>query len=63
MSTLLPPGFEALVPFLEFWAVDTAAARAHCRDVSTEAQRVAFYNAAFDPVPQALDRRCGTRRP
>lgn len=44
----LPDGFEALAPFVEFWAVDTAAERAHCRDISDEASRAAFYNAAND---------------
>jgi len=51
---LLPAGFEALAPFLEFWAVDTAAGRARCRDVSDEPARVAFYNAARELVPAAL---------
>jgi hypothetical protein len=55
MNTLLPAGFEALAPFVEFWAVDTAAQRARCRDVSTEEQRLAFYKAAVGLVPQALD--------
>lgn len=53
-SSLLPTGFEALVPFVEFWAVDTAAARAHCRDSSGEERRLAFYNAANDLLPKAL---------
>ena len=53
-SSLLPTGFEALAPFVEFWAADTAAGRAHCRDISDEAGRVAFYNAANDLVPKAL---------
>jgi hypothetical protein len=51
---LLPADFAALAPFVEFWAADTAAARAHCRDTSDEAGRTAFYNAAVDLVPQAL---------
>ncbi len=50
----LPPDFAALAPFVEFWAADTAAGRAHCRDISDEAGRAAFYNAAVDLVPQAL---------
>jgi hypothetical protein len=54
IATSLPPGFEALAPFVEFWAVGTASERAHCRDISDEASRVAFYNAAIDLVPQAL---------
>jgi hypothetical protein len=54
MGTSLPAGFETLAPFAEFWAVDTAAERAHCRDISDEAGRVTFYNAASDLVPNAL---------
>jgi hypothetical protein len=53
-SSLLPAGFEALAPFVEFWAADTAAGRAHCRQVSDEAGRAAFYNAASELVPKAL---------
>ena len=53
-SSLLPTGFEALAPFVDFWAVDTAAARAHCRDSSGEERRLAFYNAANDWVPKVL---------
>ena len=53
-ETPLPAGFEALAPFAAFWAADTAAGRAHCRDISDEATRVAFYNAAIDLVPKAL---------
>lgn len=52
--SLLPPGFEALAPFLEFWAVDTSAERAHCRDISDEASRTAFYNVANELAPKAL---------
>jgi hypothetical protein len=54
MGTLLPAGFESLAPFVVFWAVDTAAGRAHCRDISNEANRVAFYNAANELLPEAL---------
>jgi hypothetical protein len=50
----LPVGFTALAPFVEFWAADTAAGRAHCRDISDEAGRAAFYNVAVELVPQAL---------
>jgi len=53
-DTLLPAGFEALAPFVKFWAVDTAAERAHCRDSSDEASRVAFYSAVRDLVPKGL---------
>lgn len=54
IAALLPAEFETLAPFVEFWAVGTASERAHCRDVSDEASRVAFYNAAIDLVPPAL---------
>lgn len=53
-SSQLPAGFETLAPYVPFWAVDTAAARAQCRDVSGEAARRAFYEAARDLVPTAL---------
>lgn len=54
-SSLLPAGFETLTPFVEYWAVDTAAARAHCRDSSDEERRLAFYSAANELAPTALD--------
>jgi len=54
-SPLLPAGFEALAPFVAFWAAETAAGRAHCRQASDEAERAAFYEAASPLVPQALD--------
>ncbi len=44
-----------MTPFVEFWAVDTAAARAHCRDSSGEERRLAFYTVANELVPKALD--------
>ena len=54
MSSLLPAGFEALTPFVEFWAADSAAERAHCRDSSDEASRTDFYNAISELAPKAL---------
>ena len=54
VETSLPAGFETLTPFVQIWAVNTAADRAHCRDISDEASRVAFYHAASDLVPKAL---------
>lgn len=53
-STALPQGFEALSPFVEFWAADTAAGRAECRQVRTEADRKSFYLAARPLLPEAL---------
>jgi len=52
---LLPQGFEALAPFVESWAIDGAANRAHRRLVSSEAERTAFFHAAKDLVPAGLD--------
>jgi len=52
---LLPPGFEALEPFAEAWALAGAANRAERRTQSNEVERVAFYNAAKDVLPAALD--------
>ena len=54
-SQRLPAGFEALEPFIDFWAVDTSAERSHCRDISDEASRRQFYDAAIGLIPQALD--------
>lgn len=54
-SSLLPTGFESLEPFVTFWAADTSAGRARCRDVSTEQQRQAFYNAIVTLAPKALE--------
>ncbi len=53
-SSLLPRGFETLESFAKFWAAETAAERAHCRDVSDEADRLTFYNAANELIPKAL---------
>ena len=57
MSTvnfLLPNGFEALEPFVDYWAVAPAATRAERRTMSTEQQRAAFYKVANDIIPVAL---------
>ena len=52
---LLPAGFEALEPFVASWAIEGAANRAQRRLVSSEAQRVAFFNAAKDLLPAGLE--------
>lgn len=54
-QSVLPVGFEALVPFVEFWVADTAAERAHRRDTTDDAGRKAFYDVAVGLVPKALD--------
>lgn len=50
----LPPGFEALEPFADTWAVAGAANRARCRTAGSEADRRAFYEAALPLLPIAL---------
>lgn len=50
----LPSGFEALEPFVEQWAIAGAAKRAERRMLSSETDRVAFFNAAKDLLPKAL---------
>jgi hypothetical protein len=52
--SILPPGFEALEPFVESWAVAGTANRAHRRLVSSESDRVAFFTAARDMLAAAL---------
>jgi hypothetical protein len=51
----LPHGFEALEPFVGFWAAATVSDRDTRRLDSTESQRVAFYNHAKDLVAPAMD--------
>jgi len=52
---LLPPGFEALEPFVDAWAITGAASRARKRNDSAEAERLAFYEVAKELAPAALD--------
>lgn len=54
-QSLLPSGFAALEPFVEYWAVAPAALRAERRTLSTEQQRAEFYKAANDILPSALE--------
>ena len=55
MSNRLPPGYEVLEPFVDYWAVAGTAERARRRDESTPAQRQAFFETAKGLVPQALE--------
>jgi hypothetical protein len=55
-SQRLPAGFEALEPFAATWAVAGAANRAERRMSSSEADRVAFFEAAKDLLAPALAR-------
>ncbi|TAL00839.1 MAG: hypothetical protein EPO08_12355 [Rhodospirillaceae bacterium] len=57
MSTtnfLLPAGFEALEPFVKFWAVAGATARAQRRNDCSEQERAAFYDTAKELLAPAL---------
>lgn len=54
MSRILPSGFAALAPYVEFWAASTSAERSLRRQTSTEAERVAFFDEMKDLAPNAL---------
>ena len=54
-SSELPPGFEALQPFAAAWAVEGANNRLQRRITSSEAERVAFFEAGKDLLPSALE--------
>lgn len=54
-ASLLPPGFEALEPFVPAWALDTAEQRHRARLASTEADRQAFFAVAKDLLAPGLD--------
>jgi hypothetical protein len=59
-QSLLPAGFEALEAFAPYWAVAGTAERDRLRGESSEAQRLAFYNACKDllaPGLASLDRK------
>jgi len=45
-ETALPAGFEALTPFVAGWALGTANERLQRRLASSEAERIAFFEAA-----------------
>lgn len=55
-ATSLPPGFQALEPFAAKWAAPTTPERASLRDESTEAERLAFYEAAKPLISEGLAR-------
>ena len=52
--SLLPPGYEALEPFVADWALDSAHARSLARTNSSPAAREAFFNAARPLTAKAL---------
>lgn len=56
----LPPGFDALTPFVAMWTVGTTAERAQLRTDCTAEQRRAFYDTAaplLEPALAYLDAR------
>ena len=55
METSLPPGFEGLESFVGAWALEGANNRLRARLESTEAERVAFFDAAKDLVAPGLE--------
>ena len=52
---LLPPGFEALEPFVERWAAQSTSERAARRVQSSDIERKAFYEAGKALAKDALD--------
>jgi len=54
VDTSLPAGFEALEHYVATWGVEGANNRSLARLNSTEAERVAFFNAARPLVEPAL---------
>lgn len=54
-ESTLPNAFAALEPFVAYWAAPTMSERDTRRLESSEDQRFAFYEAARDIAPAALD--------
>ena len=55
ISSILPAGFESLEPFVETWAVSSAAERARRRSAAGEGAREAFYAAAKNLLAPGLE--------
>jgi hypothetical protein len=55
MDSMLPPGFTSLEPFVARFSVHGTANRAALRSDTNPEERQAFYDAAKDLVPTALD--------
>jgi hypothetical protein len=55
VTSALPPGYEALEPFVPRFAVSGTAHRAALRGDTSEDERRAFYEAAKDLIGPALD--------
>ena len=53
-GNLLPEGFEALEPFVDPWAAETSAERAHLRLTQDEDARRKFRDAAWPLLDKAL---------
>jgi hypothetical protein len=50
----LPPGFEALEPFLDRWGGETSAARMEARSTASMVEIRAFYEVAIEHAEAAL---------
>lgn len=55
IGSTLPPGFEALEPYVSTWALDSASARADMRGQAPAEERKAFYDTASELLEAALD--------
>ena len=53
-AALLPPGFEALSPFVGQWALDTTEQRLQARSSATMAEIRAFYEAMLPRAEAAI---------
>ena len=51
----LPEGFETLEPYVDSWAIEGSNNRLQRRLNSDDSERTAFFNAARDLVPTALE--------
>ena len=53
-QTLLPPGFEALEPFVDYWARKTTNERWDQRARASMAEITAFYDAMYEAAEDAI---------
>lgn len=53
-NALLPPGFEDLVPFVDYWAGETTQERIHARATASMETIRAFYDAMTERAEAAL---------
>jgi hypothetical protein len=56
MASALPSGFEALEPFVAYWAGETTQTRWDRRSAATMDEIKRFYNAMLEHADEALER-------